>query len=78
MLHSEPRVLNRFQYREYRIEGRFALAAIAKASETRKATFCSAARMPPMIETPPITTAVRRATRTSCAEVALPSLITPL
>src|SRR5699024_12206774 len=43
MLHSEPRVLNRFQYSEYRIEGRLALAAIAKARETRNATFCSLA-----------------------------------
>ena len=66
MLHTDPRVLNRFQYSEYRIEGRLALAAIAKASETRKATFCSAARMPPTIETAPITRAVLRATLTSC------------
>ena len=31
MLHSAPRVLNRFQNSEYRIVGRLALAAIAKA-----------------------------------------------
>ena len=78
MLHTEPRVLNRFQYREYRIEGRLALAAIAKASETRKATFCSAARMPPTIETAPITSAVRRATAISFFGSAWPRLITPL
>ena len=41
MLHSAPRVLNRFQNSEYRIVGRLALAATAKASATRNAMFWS-------------------------------------
>ena len=55
-----------------------ALAAIAKASETRNATFCSAARMPPTIETAPITSAVRRATAISFCGSASPFFSTPL
>src|SRR6478736_3143500 len=39
MLHSAPDVLNRFQNSEYRMVGRLALAATAKASATRNATF---------------------------------------
>ena len=39
MLHSAPLVLNRFQNSEYRIVGRFAEAATAKASATRNAMF---------------------------------------
>src|ERR1700732_790488 len=39
MLHNAPLVLNRRQYSEYRIVGRFAAAATAKASATRNATF---------------------------------------
>ncbi len=46
MLHSAPRVLNRFQYSEYTIVGRLAAAATANASATRNATFCPLARMP--------------------------------
>src|ERR1700730_15665175 len=38
MLHSTPLVLNRIQNKEYRIVGRFAEAATAKASATRNAT----------------------------------------
>src|SRR3954447_3243497 len=47
MLQSAPRVLKRFQYSEYRIVGRFADAATAKASATRNAMFWPSARMPP-------------------------------
>ena len=36
---TAPAVLKRRQYREYRIVGRLAAAAIANASATRKATF---------------------------------------
>ena len=74
MLHSAPRVLNRFQNSEYRIVGRFAVAATANASATRKAMFCPLAKMPPRIATMPITTTVMRATWTSAPSgVASPS-----
>ena len=76
MLHSAPRVLNRRQNSEYRIVGRFARAAIAKARATRKAMFWPLAKMPPMIATEPITRAVIRATRTSPSALTLPFLIT--
>ena len=78
MLHSAPVVLNRFQNSEYRIVGRFAEAATAKASATRKAMFWPLARMPPRIATMPMTTAVRRAILTSvcCSSWTLPCLIT--
>ena len=66
MLHSAPVVLNRFQNSEYSRVGRFAEAATANASATRKATFWPLAAIPPRIDTTPITTAVIRATRTSC------------
>ena len=36
---TAPAVLKRRQYREYRIVGKFAEAATAKARDTRKATF---------------------------------------
>ena len=36
---TAPAVLKRRQYREYRMVGKFADAATAKARETRKATF---------------------------------------
>src|SRR5690606_21747683 len=39
MLHSAPRVVNRFQNSEYTIVGRLADAATANASATRNATF---------------------------------------
>ena len=78
MLHSAPRVLKPFQNSEYRIVGRFALAATAKASATRKAMFWPLARMPPRIATRPMTSAAIRATRTSCSGVALPRLKTSL
>ena len=51
MLHSAPRVLNRFQNSEYRMVGRLAEAATAKASATRKAMFWFLARMPPTMAT---------------------------
>src|SRR5699024_2365449 len=76
--HTEPRVLNRFQYSEYRIDGRLALAAMANASDTRKAMLTPLARMPPMIASNPITTEVIRATMTSERGAALPSLSTEL
>ena len=65
MDHSAPRVLKPFQNSEYRIVGRLALAAIAKASATRNAMFWFLARMPPRIATAPMTTDAMRATRTS-------------
>ena len=40
MLNRAPRVLNRVQNSEYRMVGRLALAATAKASATRNAMFC--------------------------------------
>ena len=43
MLITAPRVVNRRQKSEYRIVGRLALAATAKASATRNATFCPCA-----------------------------------
>src|SRR3954471_15189038 len=76
MLHSAPVVLNRFQNSEYRIVGRFADAATANASATRNATLMPLTRMPPMIATAPMTTAVYRATLTSWSGSVLPSLIT--
>ena len=69
-------MLNRFQNSEYRIVGRFADAATAKASATRKATFCPLARMPPPMARAPITSAVIRATLTSESGDALPFLTT--
>ena len=65
MLHSEPRVLNRFQYRENRIDGRFADAATANAKATRNAMFMLLAKMPPKMASAPITMTVFRATFTS-------------
>ena len=76
MLHSAPRVVKFFQNSEYRIVGRLAEAATAKASATRKAMFWSLARMPPKIATTPITTAAIRATRTSLSADTSPRLIT--
>ena len=60
------------------MEGRLAEAAMANANDTRKATFCSLATMPPRMATTPMTTDVMRATRTSLAGSALPSLSTLL
>src|SRR5690349_13047751 len=76
MLHSAPVVLNRFQNSEYRIVGRLAEAATAKASATRNATFWLRARMPAPIATRPTTSAVLRATRTSASGDARPRRIT--
>ena len=76
MLHSTPVVLNRFQNSEYRIVGRFAEAATAKASATRKATFWPSAAMPPSTASTPMTHAVMRATRTSLSASRLSRLIT--
>src|SRR5690606_8626004 len=76
MLHSAPRVVNRFQNSEYTIVGRFADAATANASATRNATFCLCASTQPTIATGPIRTTVRRATRTSEPGSALPFLST--
>src|SRR5699024_3271943 len=78
MDHSEPRVLNRFQYSEYRIEGRLAEAATANASETRKATFRSLARIPPTMETAPMIKVAILPTRSTCPSVAVPRLSTEL
>src|SRR5699024_7689901 len=61
---TAPVVLNFFQYREYRIVGRLADAAMQNDRETRKATFGSIARIASEIETSEINTAVMRETRT--------------
>src|SRR6476661_4785729 len=72
-----PRVLNRFQNSEYRITGRFAEAAMAKAMATRNATFSDWAGMARAMETAPMTTAEIRPTRTSCLSVVtLPRRVT--
>ena len=76
MLHSAPRVVNRFQNSEYTIVGRLADAATANASATRNATFWPFAPMPPMIAMMPITTTVRRATLTSAPASGLPFFTT--
>ena len=73
---TAPVVLNRFQYRENRMVGRFADAAMANARETRNATFWDIARMPRTIETMPRITTVMRETRTCSSSVASPSRIT--
>ena len=70
---TAPVVLKRFQYSEYKMVGRLADAAMAKASETRKATFWLIARIPSTMETTPMTTTVMRETRTCSASVAVPS-----
>ena len=70
-------MVKRFQNSEYTIVGRFALAATAKASATRKAMFCPCTPMPPMIATAPMTITVRRAILTSASESStLPFLMT--
>ena len=66
---TAPAVLKRLQYREYRMVGRLAEAAMAKARETRKATFWVMARMPRMMATTPRTTTVIWETRTCSASV---------
>ena len=71
-------MLNRFQYSEYRMDGRLALAATANASDTRNAMFWPLAAMPPTIASTPITTAVIRATFTSCAGSVFPFFSTAL
>ncbi len=71
-------MLNRFQYSEYRIDGRFADAATAKASATRNAMFMLLAKMPPKIASAPMTSTVLRATFISAAGSALPSFMTEL
>src|SRR5699024_18655 len=48
---TAPVVLKRFQYTVYKITGKFALAAIQNASETRKATFKYCAPNARIIET---------------------------
>lgn len=73
---TAPAVLNRRQYREYRMVGRLAEAATANARETRKATFWVMARMPKMMETMPRTTTVAWETRTCSASVDSPLRIT--
>jgi hypothetical protein len=77
MLHSAPRAVNRGQKSEYRIDGRFAAAAIAKASPTRNATLMPFAEIPPSTATIPTATAVIRATRTSSRGSACPRRSTP-
>src|SRR6476646_10421993 len=59
----------RDQSAEYRIVGRFAAAATAKASATRNAMFCPLARMPSAIAKMPSTTTVMRDTRTCSSSV---------
>ncbi len=76
MLHRAPRVVKPFQNSEYRIVGRFAEAATAKASATRNAMFWSLARMPPTMANRPITTAAIRATLTSASALTSPRLMT--
>ena len=78
MDHRAPRVLKPFQNSEYRIVGRLALAATAKASATRNAMFWFLARMPPRIAMTPMTTDAVRATLTSWSCVVLPRLKTSL
>ena len=56
--------------------GRFALAATAKASATRKAMFCPCTPIPPTIDTAPMTSTVRRATLTSAFESTSPLRMT--
>src|SRR5699024_1447503 len=73
---TAPWVVNFFQNSEYRMVGRLAEAATAKASATRKATFCPWAPMPPTIAKTPMTTTVRRATFISFAGVLLPLAMT--
>ncbi len=64
---TAPAVVKLLQYMESSKVGRLALAAMAKASPTRKATFWPRKPMPSTIATAPIPSAVRRATRTSRA-----------
>ena len=71
-------MLNRFQYSEKRMDGRFADAATANASETRKAMLSDLAAIPPRIARTPMTMTVARATFTSDVGSALPSLSTAL
>ena len=67
---TAPVVLNRFQYREYRMVGTFADAAIQNARDTRKATFWFIAPIPSRMDATPITTTVMRETRTCSSSVA--------
>ena len=76
MLQMAPWVVNLRQYSEYRMVGRLAEAATAKARATRNATFCPLAKMPPIMASTPMTTTVRRATLTSVAASALPLAMT--
>ena len=63
---TAPLVLNRRQKSDNTITGRFAEAATAKASATKKATFAVGPRMIAIaMEIPPTTKAVMRATLTS-------------
>jgi hypothetical protein len=59
------------------MDGRFADAAIANASDTRNATSSLRARNPPTTATRPITIAVVRATRTSSRGSASPPRMMP-
>ncbi|CAB4936385.1 unannotated protein [freshwater metagenome] len=56
--------------------GRFAAAATANASATRKAMFCPFARMPRPMARMPMTTAVMRETLTCFLSSTLPFLMT--
>ncbi|SIM35415.1 Uncharacterised protein [Mycobacteroides abscessus subsp. abscessus] len=56
--------------------GRFAEAATAKASATRKATFCPCAPIPPAMASRPMTTTVVLATRISRRGSAFPLQMT--
>src|SRR5699024_7591207 len=69
MENSAPVVLNRFQNSEYRMVGRLADAAMAKARATRNAMFWPMAPIPMTIDRMPITTTVIRETRScDCSE----------
>src|SRR5690606_41214095 len=72
MPHRVPVVLNRFQNSENSRVDRFADAANANARPTRNAMFWPFTRMPPRMETAPITNAVVRATLTTDSESASP------
>src|SRR2546427_3509351 len=65
IVHSVPVVLYRGHSTDSSIVEVFVDAATAKARMARNATFCPVARIPPMIDSIPITSAVSLATHTS-------------
>jgi hypothetical protein len=66
MLATAPAVVQRRQKMLSTSAGKFALAAIANASETMNATFCPLNAMPSAMATTPSATVAQRATR-SCS-----------